>query len=236
MTPERPPWWNAWLEYGLVGLVFFLVNGWVQFATPIFADTNDSFYHAKMGEMMADGVLQQFPWLFFTSLHDKFVDHHLLFHLALWPFIQLGNLMHQLNLTDLPGLIYGPKLLITLAITSLFVIAYKMLKQEGIRFPWVWLVFLLCLPYDFFFRMQMIRVQSLSLLVMLGGLLALWNKKFAILGVLSFLYIWLYGGGFFLPIFVFMYVAIQYFSEKELDLRPIYWTGGGAILGIVVNF
>lgn len=235
MTPVRPPWWRTLLDYGLVALVFFVVNAWVQFSTPLFADTNDSFYHARMGEMITQGIQQTFPWLFFTSLHDKFVDHHLLFHMILAPFVMLGNLMSSMGLTSLGGMFFGPKLLISLAITGLFVVAYRMLRQEGIRFQWIWLLFLLCLPYDFFFRMQMIRVQSLSLLLLLTGLVMLWNKRFVWLGILSFAYVWLYGGFFFLPIFVLIYVVAQYLVDKELDLRPLYWTVGGVVLGFVLN-
>lgn len=236
MTPAKPPKWRAWLDYGMVALVFFLVNNRIQFMTDFFADTNDSFYHAKMGEMIGThGIVQTFPWLFFTSLHEQFVDHHLLFHILLWPFVQLGNAVHALGLTELQGLFFGPKLLIVLSITGLFVLGYKILRDEGIRFPWVWLLLLFCVPYDFLFRMHMIRVQSISLLVMLGGLLALWNKKYLLLGILCFLYVWLYGGFFFLPIFVTIYVAVRYLQEKELDLTPIYWSFGGMILGFVLN-
>jgi hypothetical protein len=228
---SRAGWEHLW-----VAVVFFLVHAWVQFSTPFFADTNDSFYHAKMGALMGEkGILQEFPWLFFTSLHEQFVNHHLLFHMILWPFVRLGEAAHMLGLTSLPGMIYGPKLLITLSITGLFVLAYHMLRREGIRFAWGWLLLLLCVPYDFFFRMHMIRAQSLSLLVLLLGLYAIWYKKHVLLGVLSFLYVWLYGGFFFLPIFVVTYLTARYLLEQELDLRPLWWSLGGVLLGFLLN-
>lgn len=236
MTPEQPPRWKTWLEYSLVFVVFYIINAWVQYSTPFFADTNDSFYHARMGEMIIDGILQKFPWLYFTSLHENFVDHHLLFHVMMWPFIQLGNLVHSLGWSASEGNIWGPKFMITLSITSLFVMAYHMFRKERLRFAWIWLLFLLCVPYDFFFRMHMIRVQSVSLLVMLLGLAAMWKRNYILLGVLSFAYIWLYGGGFFLPIFALIYVTVRAIQEKELDLQPIWWCFGGAILGLVLNF
>lgn len=233
--PDAPTKWEVLRGYLLVAFVFFVVHAIVQFSTPFFADTNDSFYHAKMGEMIIGGITQQFPWLFFTTLNEQFVNHHLLFHMMLWPFIQLGNAFHAMGFTSLPGLFFGPKLMITLAITSLFVMAYRLLSEEGVRFQWIWLLFLLCLPYDFFFRMHMIRAQSVSLLLMLAGLWALWNKRFVLLGILSFAYVWLYGGFFFLPIFVITYVTAQYILDKEFDLRPLYWSIGGVALGFLLN-
>ncbi|PIV90358.1 hypothetical protein COW46_03730 [Candidatus Gracilibacteria bacterium CG17_big_fil_post_rev_8_21_14_2_50_48_13] len=227
---------SKWWEPVWVALVFYTLHAWVQFSTPFFADTNDSFYHAKMGALMGEkGILQEFPWLFFTSLHDQFVNHHLLFHIILWPFTVMGNWAHTLGLTTLPGMIFGPKVLITMSITALFVMAYVMLRKEGIRFAWGWLLLLLCVPYDFFFRMHMIRAQSLSLFVLLLGLYAIWQKKYLLLGILSFAYVWLYGGFFFLPIFVITYLVAQYVQEKELDLRPLWWSLGGVILGFLLN-
>ncbi|NQU83755.1 MAG: hypothetical protein HQ536_03510, partial [Parcubacteria group bacterium] len=60
---------------------FFVIQPFNTFPDP------DSFYHAKMGVLTADGFVKDFPWLQFTGLKDYFTDHHLAYHILLVPFI-----------------------------------------------------------------------------------------------------------------------------------------------------
>jgi len=225
-----------WVKLLAVFVIFVAIHGIIQFSTPFFADSNDSFYHAKMGLMMStNGIMQEFPWLYHTVLNKDFVDHHLLFHLFLTPFIFLGNFLHSIGLVGLEGLFYGPKLFIVLVLGILSVFFYLFLHHGKIQFKWLWMLMLLAVPYDFYFRLQMIRVQGLSLLTMLLGLYLLWKKQYVWLGVVCFLYVWLYGGFFFLPIFVAIYAAVYFLRKREFLWKALLFAFGGMILGFVLN-
>ena len=65
----------------------------IQFQFPDLAG-NDGFYHVKLAEeLWAQKLGFSFDWLPFTILNaDAFVDHHLLYHLLLIPFLPLGLL------------------------------------------------------------------------------------------------------------------------------------------------
>ncbi len=225
-----------WVKVLGVFLIFFVIHSVVQFSTPFFADSNDSFYHAKMGLMMStDGILQQFPWLYHTVLNENFVNHHLLFHLMLTPFILLGNGLHAVGAIGLEGLFWGPKLFIVLVLGLLATVFYLFLDHGKIPFKWLWMTAFLAVPYDFYFRLHMIRVQGLSLLTMLLGLYLLWKKQYVWLGIVCLLYVWLYGGFFFLPIFVAIYVAISFLRTKKFLWKPLAFAFGGMALGFVIN-
>lgn len=219
-----------------LGVIFIslIIQGIVQFSTSYFADSNDSFYHAKMAQMILDnGILQHFPWLYFTTLNENFVDHHFLFHVLLIPFIQIGKMFTNGDMNA--GIMLGAKSAIVLAISLFTGVFYLLLDHFKVRFWPVWILLLLAVPYDFFFRMHMVRVQSFSLLVMLLGLWALFERKYILLGILSFLYVTLYGGFFFLPIFVFIYFCVHAIRKKEFLWTPLFWSFGGMALGFLTD-
>ncbi len=120
----------------------------------------DSYYHVKMAELLQDqGVLQQFPWLYFTILRDRYVDHHLLFHILLMPFI------------DLFGPIFGAKLFQVLVVASAFLFFYLILKKNNVKGAfWLSVFALFTMSSDFYFRMSFIRDMGLSLLFMTLGI------------------------------------------------------------------
>jgi hypothetical protein len=120
----------------------------------------DSYYHVKMAELLQhQGVPQQFPWLYFTTLRDAYVDHHLLFHVLLIPFV---------NLFD-P--IYGAKLFQVVVVALAFVLFYLVLKHNNVKGAfWLSLFALFTMSSDFYFRMNFIRDLGLSLLFMMAGI------------------------------------------------------------------
>ncbi len=223
------------LAYFTVFAGSFVVHYIIQFTTNFFGDMNDSYYHAKLGLMADQGTFETFPWLYHTVLRDGFVDHHYLFHIMLYPFIKAGEFAAGMGWTQLPGIYFGSKIFVVLILALVTTACYGLMKQAKIPLPWFWTLFLFAMPYDFFFRMHMIRVQGVSLLVMLVGLLCLWKKWNAVLGLLCFLYVWLYGGFFFLPIFVLIYAVVTYVRDKEITWKPLAWAFGGMILGFLFH-
>src|SRR3989344_6279113 len=79
---------NTFLPYFIIFevafIVFYFLQNQLTFADP------DSFYHVKMAILMKEqGIIRDFPWLQFTVLKNYYTDHHLLYHIALIPFISI---------------------------------------------------------------------------------------------------------------------------------------------------
>lgn len=161
----------------------------------------DSYYHVKMAEIMTEkGILKEFPWLYFTILRDAFVNHQLLFHIVLIPFISIF------------GTILGAKIFEVTIVALCFVILYMILQKQNIKYALFLSLFaLFTMSSDFYYRMNFIRDMGLSLFFILAGIYTVLTNKKILLGILCFLYVWAYGGFLFLPIFTlcFFYAFIM---------------------------
>lgn len=191
---------------------------------PLFSG-EDSFYHVGMAKFIAgNGIPQTFPFLNFTTINSKFVDHEVLFHLLLIPFIKLF------------GDNFGPKIMdiifISLAFSFLFLIFHHYKFKLASLYT---LIVLFVMPGDFYFRMAFIRVQGVALFLMtLSYYFILKNNRIALL-VSSFLFVWLYGGSVFLPVLMVLLVLSQFLSLEKIDWRMATYGLLGFILGIIIN-
>ncbi len=157
-------------------LTFFISLGWFSLLQPwgSFRDP-DTFYHAKLTDIILHGTtaigakgvtfaniffLQNFPWLDLTLLNDKFVDQHLLYHLALAPFIAIF------------GMFQGTQLA-TAIFAALFVtIFYYILRALHLQHPALW-TFLLAVSMPLSFRLSLGKATPFALSFFLLGLLPL---------------------------------------------------------------
>lgn len=167
----------AFLGIFLVSAGVFTYLEW----QPSFKDP-DSFYHAKMALLMLDhGTVKDFPWLPFTFLAERFTDHHFLYHVALLPFVSL----------------FGPFLGLKVA-TVVFAAAavtafYGLLRSYQAKWPWLYAL-ILTTSSGFTFRAGLAKAQPLVLALVFVALIVLRKKKFLPIFIVSFLYVWLYGG------------------------------------------
>ena len=185
----------------------------------------DSFYHVGMAKyIMSHGITDRFPYLYFTNLNEHFVNHHLLFHLLLIPFIKLF------------GEINGPKIFISIIFGLIFVFIYLIFKHFKIK---AGLLYALCLiflmPCDFYFRMNFIRDPAPSLLFMIISYYLILIRRPLILFFLSFAFSWLYGGFFFIPILVIFYLISQILLIEKPDWNIIAYSLLGSTLGLIIN-
>ncbi len=205
-------------------IVFAVLLGVLVSAVPGFIG-NDDYYHARMGsEIIEQGRLAvDFPWLPETILSpDKFVDHHLLYHLYIGPWVQLGG-------------IAGAKLGQIAIVAGAFLAAWVLLRRIGVRSPALWALALFGLSSPFLYRMLMIRTQGASLLLLILALIVLFQRRYRWLILLSFAYAWLYNGFILLPAVASAYVIAVWFADRRLDLRPVVFSVFGIALGIVIN-
>ncbi len=68
----------------------FIILLWI--ALPPNLTCPDGFYHTKMAILMKEqGVVKNFPWMYFTTYRENFVDQHFGYHLFLIPFLFLPS-------------------------------------------------------------------------------------------------------------------------------------------------
>ncbi len=214
------PWLQGTVLY-LACLMLLLV---LIFATPGFVGTDD-YYHARISSQIIQQqrLSLEFPWLPKTILSpDRFVDHHLLFHLYLAPWVYWAGMT-------------GAKVATAGIAAGVFVAAWAFLRSIGTRYPAIWAVAIFSLSSPFLYRMLMVRTQGASLLLLIVTLHILVQRRYKLLIALGFAYAWLYDGFILLPIFATAYVAALWITERRFVWRPLVYSCLGIVLGLVVN-
>ena len=218
------------LKIGLPFLVVFLITfiffTFFEFKSnmPLFSG-EDSFYHVGMAKYILNhGISQTFPYLNFTILNAKFVDHQLLFHLLLIPFVKIF------------GENIGPKMMDILFITLSFSFLFLIFRHYKLKLSALYaIIILFIMPSDFYFRMAFIRVQGVALfLIVLSYFFLLKNYKIPLL-ITSFLFVWLYGGSVFLPVLIAIYILSQVLTGEKINWQIALFGLAGFILGIIIN-
>ena len=196
---------------------------YVQFSTPDMPD-NDGYYHIKLAYLMrTEGFKPDFPWLPLTILNEtEFYDHHFLFHVALMPFT-FGDLR------------LGAKWAAVIFSSLSFLAVWYLFHRQRIPFGWVWALALLGISEAFLYRMSITRAQSLSLGVLALGLAWMFEGKNRHLGVLAFLYVWLYDAFPLLPVLAVLYLLVVALLERRFEYKPLLFISAGVIMGMLIN-
>lgn len=228
-----------WLQHAWVGMVLVFVIAAVVFtvitATPSFKDP-DSFYHLKMAELMMKRreAVTAFPWLQFTTLGKSYADHHLLYHVALVPFIAVfGNIV-------------GMKVATVLLAASVIMLCYALLRSFHVRWALVWSMVLVASP-GLLFRLSLAKASGVALLFLIGGWWCITTRRYGLLGIISFFYVWAHGGFPLLAITAIIIAVILLLHrllieerriDKQLLLRALTPVGivlMGTTLGMVIH-
>jgi hypothetical protein len=187
----------------------------------------DGYFHIRYSAILAEtgwaGFPPAFPWLPLTILApDRYFDHHMLFHIWLAAFT--GG-----------DLILGAKLASAIGAWLAFAGSYLFLLWRRVRRPEWWTIALLAGAPGFLYRMEMPRVQSLSVLFLIGALALLTSRRFIWLVPLAWLYTWLYDA---FPLLVAMCACAclaEVITEQTSSLKPLGYSLLGSAGGLVVN-
>ena len=195
----------------------------IQFATPDLPD-NDGFYHIKLAWLMrTEGLKPDFPWLPLTILNEReFYDHHFLFHVLLMPFT-FGDLR------------VGAKLAAVICASLGFLAIWYLLQRQRVPFAWLWALALLGISDAFLYRMSITRAQSLSLAILALAVLWLLERKYTLLAVLAFVYVWSYDAYPLILALAVVYVLAVALIERRLDFKPLLYVAVGLLFGLIVN-
>lgn len=198
-------------------IVFVMFAGYFAFISSAnsFPDP-DSWYHLKVTRMMINqGPVMDFPWLTQTNLSQTFVDHHLLYHYALYPFL--------LFFGDFIGAKIGTVIFAALLISLI----YFILRKEEVQYSWLFLL-LAASNLDFIFRILLTKASALAVLFLLLGVYATLRHRWVWLFLINIIYVSLHGGFILLPFATAVYIACSSFVDVvianpvPLKLRP-YW-------------
>lgn len=230
---------KIWLQHSSIGALLVFCIAAILFtlwtATPSFTDP-DSFYHLKIAELISKNkqAVVDFPWLPYTTLAGAYVDHHFLYHVALIPFMLVF------------GSFIGMKIATIFFAASCITLFYIILRSLHVRYAFVFSMILLCTE-SFTFRLGLAKAPSIGFLFLMGGFALLAHKYYKALGILSFFFVWSYGGFLLLPIMIFFYTSIaiaeqifkkrRWISRAEFvqQLTPLFATLSGTILGLLIH-
>ena len=167
------------------------------------------------------GFPPAFPWLPLTILApDRYADHHMLFHLWLVPFT-LGDLRVGGKLAGVAGAV---------AFVAMFL---WVLRRHGVALLGTATLALLASSADLLFRLNMTRVQALSLVCLLAGFHCALRERLLALAAVGCVYAWLYDGFPLLLLPVVASVAATWICERRLRPAVVAAAAGGILVGLV---
>lgn len=203
--------------------IFVAVLAIIQFSTPnLFG--NDGYFHIRFAQVMRQqGLRPPFVWLPLTILNSEaYFDHHFLFHILMIPFTY-GDLRE------------GAKWMSVIFPAITFMTGWILLRGQRVPYASLWSLGFLAMSDAFLYRMEMARVQAVSLMMIFLILHVTLTRRYRWLLPLSFLYVWLYDAFPFIMVLVGMYVMLHWLLDGQLELRPLIYVGLGIGLGLLIN-
>lgn len=218
-------WISLFVALGLFGGVQYYARG-------VFADP-DGFYHAKASQLLSHGQLHNtFPWLYYTTWNKGYADQHFLYHWLLVPF----NTVDRLQLSIV---VFG------LLFVGLFLFA---LRKYKVKYEAFWTLLLLGGSTDFFFRVNLVKANTISLALLCIIVLLVYiyhfaetNKKraWALGGIalVSGVFVWTYGGFICVPFLLAAYTTAYIFAriilKKDWKLKSFGIAFAPAIASVI---
>lgn len=210
----------------LVVLALFGYAIGLQFTTAHLGSI-DGYFHIRYSALLRESGWRDFPpafpWLPLTVLGpDRYYDHHFLFHL--W-----------LALFATGDLVLGAKIAAALGAAAALLALYGLLLHWRVHGAHWWMIVALSLAPGFAYRLEMPRVQSLSLLCLLGALHLLIQRRWQLLAPLALVYTWLYDAFPFLLALCACFLAAHVLLGSRPPWQALAVSSGGVFAGLVFN-
>lgn len=238
-TAEKKQTWREFLETEQAVRVIYLIFGFLAIlmimtflqtrTTAICCGDWDGYYHIRWSALLWENFQQfkglpTFEWLPLTVLNPTdYADHHFLFHLLQIPFLWI---FEPVTAAKISTIFYA-----TLAIFSVYWLIYR----YGVKHQLIWLAAILVCANAFYYRMNMGKAPPLTIIITVLGIHLLFQRKYAWLLPLMFAFVWTYS---LFPLLLFaaiIWVIIIAWNERRFEWRPLAYTGGGMILGNLIN-
>ena len=234
-----------YLDYIFLFILTFLYYGYLQYNNYI--GDPDGFYHTRIAMFLREGIiLKSLPWMQYSTINENFTDHQFLYHLILSPFTLLKNPL------------IGIKIATVLFTSSMITTFYWLLKKFKVYLPWLFSILFITIS-GLNFRLSLIKTNSLSLLTIWLLIYAIFFKKYKLLFILGFIFVYLYGGWplsililsiYFISDFIYKKIhsnklklftkkIIYFFTKKDIEysnnIKLILLWFIGIITGLVLN-
>jgi hypothetical protein len=215
-----------WPGHVLVVVILLGFSVALQFSSSHLGSV-DGYFHARYASLVRQGGLlgfpPAFPWLPLTIRSaDRYYDHHMLFHVLLAPFTSLG-------------VVSGTKGASALFAAAALAAVYAVMVRRGVARAGWWLLATMALAPDFLYRVEMPRVQAVSLVMLLLATELLLSRRFAWLLPLATLYTWLYDAFPLLLMIAGLVALSMALLERRLEWRAVLYPLLGVGLGLLLN-
>lgn len=231
--------WRQWLETDAAVRTVYLFFGFlviILLMTRLQTSTDaiccgdwDGYYHIGWSQELwnsfkAGHWLPEFKWLPLTVLApDQYADHHFLFHLLQIPFLWF---FEPVTAAKVAAVFFS-----SVAIFSVFWMMYR----YGVDYLLIWLLALLTCANPFFYRMSMAKAPPLTIIISVVGIWLLFERRYVWLMPLMFAFVWTYSLFPLLFIAAAIWTLIIAWNERRFEWRPLAYTGGGMVLGNLIN-
>jgi len=194
----------------------FLINGFLG---------TDPYYHFKHSALIAESgnltlVGSWAPFHFLTEMPN---DPWWLYHVLSAGFIKFF------------GLMTGAKVISAIFGALVFTVFYFILKKIKIFYPFIWTVLFFFASPAFTVRLLLERPFVLSISFLLLSYYLILKEKYYSLFFLSALYILFYNMAPLVLFLVFIFLIVDYYLKKEINLKPLIFVSGGLLSGILLH-
>ncbi len=214
------------LEYLLFFSLIFIIL--LSITLPPTITCPDGFYHTKMAMLIKEqGVIKNFPWLYFTTLRENFVNQHFGYHLFLIPFLLLPSPKNLDALSQEIEPLIKTKLAAVILASFVFLLIYWWLKKERVKGAFFYSLLPL-LIWPFVMRITLTRAPAISVIILLLGCYLIIKHKYWWLALLSFVYVWTYGGWPLILLATLIYClagAIKDTTDRAKQVPPKFKIG-----------
>ncbi len=241
---------KQWLTYCIVFAVAFIIFLYVLAPPTLLCP--DGFYHTKMALLVKEsGIVKNFPWTQFTTYKNLFVDHHFGYHFLLIPFLSIPTPKNLDILSAQADPLLKVKLASVLFASLALLAIYWLLRKFKVKFSIFWtLSAFLCL--NLMARLSLSRSPAFSLIILILGFYSIVKKKYLGIFIISFLYVWTYGGWPLMLAMTLIYALVKplksLFNSKKLkliflfkqffsknNLKIIITCSAGLLVGLIIN-
>lgn len=209
------------LPFILLGLVVCYTI--LIFSVPYMPDIDGHWHITLSHKMWSDGIIKRLPELAYTMYNEYYREHHFLFQVLYMPFALI------------PDLYLGEKIAALFYASFAGIVFVLWLRRMNVQALWFWTLLYVAGSSGFLFRIMMARVQSVSLLWILLCCWCLQEKRYRLLALLSFSYVWLYDAFLLLIPILFVFMLAEYLVDKKIDKRAFISVISGLVAGIIIN-
>ena len=209
----------------LVLVLFFAIFFMAHWSINGLATADDPYYHAKHAFLMEQSG--QFnlvrPWLEFHFFNYAPTDIWWGYHLGAAFFIHWF------------GLLLGIKVFASFLAALVFAVFYLILNSLKVKYPFIWVFFLLVSSTVFSFRLSLERPHLLSIIVLPLAFLFLAKGRNFWLFILSLFYTLSYHLAPLIILQTLVYSAVEAYTKKRINLRPLIASAGGILAGALIH-